>query len=83
MWKMFLMLNITIYRETKRKLFCSQTKTSGTVSPEVHNIYKGMDANVRPEKQLIKPLCTPVKLHVPTESKGQLHAKSNRVGIWR
>ena len=34
----------------------SQTKNSGIILPEVHCIDKGMDPNIRPEKQVIKPL---------------------------
>ena len=37
----------------------SQTKTSGIILPEVHGIDKGIDPNVRPEKQIIKPIISP------------------------
>ena len=30
---------------------CSQAKTSGTKLPEVHGVQKGLDPNLRPEKQ--------------------------------
>ena len=30
---------------------CSQTKTSGTKLPEVHGVEKGLNPNLRPEKQ--------------------------------
>ena len=30
---------------------CSQAKTSGTKLPEVHGIEKGLNPNLRPEKQ--------------------------------
>ena len=33
------------------------------------SIYKGVDPNLNPEKQMVKPLSTPVQLHVPNESK--------------
>ena len=37
----------------------SQAKTSGVILPEVHGIDKGIDPNVRPETQVIKPVATP------------------------
>ena len=37
----------------------SQTKTSGIISLEVHGIDKGIDPNIRPEKQMIKPVIAP------------------------
>ena len=33
-----------------------QAKPSGITLPEVHGIDKGIDPNIRPEKQLFKPL---------------------------
>ena len=33
----------------------SQVKSSGTKLPEVHDIGKGLDLNIQPEKQIIKP----------------------------
>ena len=57
----------------------SQAKTNGSILPEVHGVDKGVDPNVKPEKQIIKPLVTPVQLHVHTESKDQYHVKP-RIG---
>ena len=37
----------------------SQTKTSGIILPEVHGIDKGIDQNIRPEKQVIRPRVAP------------------------
>ena len=34
----------------------SQAKSSGIKLPEVHGISKGIDSNVQPEKQVIKPI---------------------------
>ena len=34
---------------------CSQAKTSGTKLPEVHGVQKGLDPNLRPEKQHTLP----------------------------
>ena len=34
---------------------CCQAKTSGTKLPEVHGVQKGLDPNLRPEKQHIIP----------------------------
>ena len=34
---------------------CSQVKTSGTKLPEVQGVHKGLDINVRPEKQHTVP----------------------------
>ena len=34
----------------------SQAKTSDTVFPKVHGIDRVMEPNVRPEKQIIKPV---------------------------
>ena len=57
--------------ENKQKKYLiqtrSQAKTSGTVLPKAHDIDKGVDPNIKPEKQIIKPLVAP-KLHIPTES---------------
>ena len=36
----------------------SQGKSSGITLPEVHGIDKGKDPNIRPEKQVIKPIIT-------------------------
>ena len=35
-----------------------QTKSSGTHLSEVHGIGKGLDTNILPEKQVIKPIIT-------------------------
>ena len=37
----------------------SQTETSGISLPEINGIDKGIDPNVRPEKQVIKPVIEP------------------------
>ena len=34
----------------------SQAKNSSITLPEVHSIGKGIDPNIRPEKQVIKPI---------------------------
>ena len=34
--------------------------TSGTILPKVHSIDKGIDPNVRPEKQLVRSVVTPL-----------------------
>ena len=47
--------------------------------PEVHGIDKGADPTLRPEKQVIMPLSTPMQSNVPTKLKSQTHAKL-RVG---
>ena len=51
----------------------------------MHGVDKGVDPNIKPEKQMIKPLVTQVQSHVPTESKDQYHAKprigQGRIGI--
>ena len=63
----------------------SQSKTNGTVLPKVHGVHKGVNLNVHPEKQIIKPVVTPVQSHVSTVSKDQYHVKprlgQGRVGI--
>ena len=46
----------------------SQNKTSGIILPEVHGIHKGIDPNIRLEKQVIKPVISP-------EVKGISHVK--------
>ena len=35
-----------------------QAKSSGITLPEVHGIDKGIDPNIRPEKQVVKPVIT-------------------------
>ena len=37
----------------------SQTKTSCIILPEVHGIVKGIDPNIKLEKQVIKPIISP------------------------
>ena len=37
----------------------SQAKSSGTIVPEVHGIDKGIDPNMRLEKQVVKPIISP------------------------
>ena len=54
-----------------------QEKTSGTILSEVHGVDIGGDPNIKPEKQIIKPLITPVQPYVPTELKDQYHVKPN------
>ena len=34
----------------------SQVKSSGIKLPEVHGVSKGLDPNVQPEEQVIKPI---------------------------
>ena len=62
----------------------SQSKTNGTISPKVHGVDQGVDPNIKPEKQIIKPLVMS-QLHVPIESKDQYHVKprlgQGRAGI--
>ena len=48
----------------------SQAKTSGSISPKVHAVDKGENPNIKPEKQIIKPLVTAVQSHT-TKSKDQ------------
>ena len=72
--------------EQKRYLIqmTSQAKTSGIVLPKVHGVDQGVDPNIKPEKQVIKPLVTP-QSHFPTDAKDQYHVKQKlgqgRVGI--
>ena len=44
-------------------------RTSGTISHKVHGIDKGVDPNLWPEKEVKKPLSTPVQSHVATGRK--------------
>ena len=53
-----------------------QAKTSGIKLPEVHGVDKGVDPNVKPEKQILKPF----KLRM--ESNPQVQSKS-RLGLGR
>ena len=56
----------------------SQAKSSGICLPEVHDIGKGLDPNIRPEKQAIKPI-------IASEAKGVSQIKprlsQGRAGI--
>ena len=74
--KRYYLLDLTIYIN-KRHLIqtTSQAKTSCTLITKVHDVDKGGDPNIKPEKQIIKPLVTPIQSHVPTESKDQCHVK--------
>ena len=77
-WKKYYLLDITTYTKTKKRYLIqtrSQTKINGTILPKVHGIDKGVNPNVRPEKQIIKPVVTPVQSHVPTKSKDKYHVK--------
>ena len=58
----------------------SQAKTCGTIVPKVYGVDNGLD--VKPDKQIIKPLSTPIQSHVSTKSKDQYHVKS-RLGHGR
>ena len=62
--------------EQKRYLIQTKTqaKTSGTILPKVHGVDNGVDPNVRPEKQIVKPLATPHS-YVPIESIDQYNVK--------
>ena len=55
-----------------------QAKSSGIILPEVQCIDKGIDPNIRPEKQIIKPI-------VSSEAKGVTQIKprlgQGRAGI--
>ena len=37
----------------------SQAKSSGIIVPEVYGIDEGIDPNVRPDKQVLKPIISP------------------------
>ena len=62
----------------------SQAKTSGIILPEVHGIDKGIDPNVRLEKQFVKPVITP-QTHILPEVKNisqiKLRMGQGRAGI--
>ena len=64
----------------------SQAKSSSTILPKVHCIDKEIDQNVRPEKQVIKPVVTH-KTHILPETKIISHIKlrigQGRTGIIR
>ena len=46
----------------------SQAKYSGITLPEVHGVDKGIDPNIQPEKQVIKPI-------ISSAAKGVTHNK--------
>ena len=54
----------------------SQTMSSSTVLAKEHGTHKGMDSNLRPQRQLIKPLSALIQSHVPTESKHSVSCKT-------
>ena len=56
----------------------SQAKSSGITLPEVHGVDKGIDPNILPEKQGIKPIITS-KVKGVTQIKPRLG--QNRAGI--
>ena len=71
------MLDSRVYMRMEKEIFHPNeisSKTSGTVLSEVHGVDKGVNPNVRPEKQIIQPLGMPL-LHVPTETKDECHVK--------
>ena len=52
----------TIHENEEKKYLIQtryQAKNSGTFVLKVHCIDKGVDPNVRPEKQILKPVVTP------------------------
>ena len=51
----------------------SQAKPSDTLLPKLHSIGKGVDSNLKAEKQVVNPLSTPVQSHVAIWSKSQTH----------
>ena len=55
----------------------SQTKTSGIILPKVHSIEKGIDPNIRPEKQVTKPVITP-QICISPEAKHISYYTNNR-----
>ena len=56
---------------------CSQVKTSGTKLPEVHRVQKGLDPNLRPEKQHILP--KQGSLQKPKIGQGRAGAKRKKL----
>ena len=57
---------------------CSQAKTSGTKLPEVYRILKGLDPNLRPEKQhTIPKLGKSERLQMGQRRAGSKRKKSN------
>ena len=58
----------------------SQAKTSGIILPEVHDIDRGVDPNVRPKKHIISPVATPQTQILP-EAKDIPHIKPRIVQI--
>ena len=59
----------------------SQAKTSSIISPEVQSMDKGIDPNIRLEKQVTKPVVTP-KTHILPEAKNISYIKQ-RLGQGR
>ena len=57
----------------------SQAKTSGIKLPEVHRIDKGVDPNVKPEKQILKP----PNLATKPNSQYKSRLGKNRVSLGR
>ena len=51
-----------------------QRPTSGTILPKVPGVDKGIDQNVQPEKQIIRPVVTPHS-NISTQSRDQFHVK--------
>ena len=43
----------------------SQAKSSGITLPDVHGLDKGIDPNIRPERQVIKPIISSEAKSVP------------------
>ena len=78
----------SINHKEQRKLVQtrSQAKTSGTFLLKVHSIDKGIDPNIRLEKQVIKPVVTS-QMHTLPETKIISHVKlrigQGKVGIKR
>ena len=57
----------------------SQAKISCIILPEVHGIGKGIDPNIRPEKQATKPVMTPQTCILPENNHISYYTK-NRSG---
>ena len=53
----------------------SHKETSATILPKVHGGDKGVDPNIKAEKQIIEPLSTPIQSNDSTESKTYYHLK--------
>ena len=59
----------------------SQAKASGIILPEIHGIDKGKEPNVRPEKQITKPVVI-LQTHILSDTKTISHIKP-RIGQGR